>query len=377
MRALFVAAPGIGHAFPMVPLAWALRSAGHEVAVAAAGDALVVGDAGLPVLDAAPGVSMRSMIAELAREEPELVEAMRATRIRKIQDFGQVMRSPFGRVLGRLTGDYVRTAVAWRPDLLITSPVLPAGYVAAAELDVPVVAHGFGLANAAEMVGQLRGMRSEVFAEHGGDFPADVPAIEVAPPSLLAEDFGGWPMRYLPYNGGDVTPQWLLEPAERPRVAVTLGTVAPRMNGLGEVERVLAAAPEVDAEFVLALGETDLSGLGELPPNVRAVDWIPLNALLRTCSAVIHHGGAGTTLTSLDAGVPQLVTPNGADRYINADAVSNRGCALSVEVDDLDARAIQQLITDPELRGTAQAVRTEMHQMPSPAQLVPRLAGLV
>ena len=36
MRALFLAAPGIGHAFPMVPLAWALRSAGHEVAVATA-----------------------------------------------------------------------------------------------------------------------------------------------------------------------------------------------------------------------------------------------------------------------------------------------------------------------------------------------------
>lgn len=35
MRALFTTTPGLGHLFPMVPLAWAFRCAGHQVLVAA------------------------------------------------------------------------------------------------------------------------------------------------------------------------------------------------------------------------------------------------------------------------------------------------------------------------------------------------------
>ena len=33
---LFAVSPGIGHLFPTIPLAWALRGAGHEVLVATA-----------------------------------------------------------------------------------------------------------------------------------------------------------------------------------------------------------------------------------------------------------------------------------------------------------------------------------------------------
>ena len=34
MRVLITSAPMHGHLFPLVPLAWALRAAGHEVLVA-------------------------------------------------------------------------------------------------------------------------------------------------------------------------------------------------------------------------------------------------------------------------------------------------------------------------------------------------------
>jgi hypothetical protein len=53
-----VSAPLIGHAFPLVPLALALQSSGHEVLVATGGDALAVRDSGLDVDDVAPGFSM-------------------------------------------------------------------------------------------------------------------------------------------------------------------------------------------------------------------------------------------------------------------------------------------------------------------------------
>jgi len=38
MRVLVVASPGTGHVFPLVPVSWALRSEGHDVLVASAGD---------------------------------------------------------------------------------------------------------------------------------------------------------------------------------------------------------------------------------------------------------------------------------------------------------------------------------------------------
>ena len=84
-------------------------------------------------------------------------------------------------------------------------------------------------------------------------------------------------------------------------------------------------ARHLDAEFVLALGDADPSSLGELPDNVRAAGWVPLSALLPTCAALVHHGGAGSTLTAIDAGVTQLVLPHGADQYMNADAWRGAG----------------------------------------------------
>jgi UDP:flavonoid glycosyltransferase YjiC (YdhE family) len=134
----------------------------------------------------------------------------------------------------------------------------------------------------------------------------------------------------------------------------------------------------VDAEFVVALGSADTSGLGELPPNVRiAAGWIPLNALLQTSSALVHHGGAGSTLGALAAGLPQLVLPSGADRYINATAVHDGGAGLSAEEDELDAVLLDQIVGDGKLRKVAGEVSAEIAALPSPAQIVSQIAGLV
>jgi UDP:flavonoid glycosyltransferase YjiC (YdhE family) len=54
MRALFVAAPLVGHVLPLVPLAAAFRNAGHDVLLATAADGVgAARRAGLPVHDVA------------------------------------------------------------------------------------------------------------------------------------------------------------------------------------------------------------------------------------------------------------------------------------------------------------------------------------
>ena len=42
-------------------------------------------------------------------------------------------------------------------------------------------------------------------------------SIDVAPPSMVDRPVRGWPMRYVPYNGGGVLPEWVLERPARPR----------------------------------------------------------------------------------------------------------------------------------------------------------------
>lgn len=285
----------------------------------------------------------------------------------------------FGTFAEWLADGAVAQAEAWRPDLVVYERMAPFGLLAAAVLGVPAVRHDLGIyyIHPGELAGQLRHM-APALQRHGvPDLVDDSPWLDIAPPSMAGAGRDGWSLRPVPYNGGGVLPDWVLRQPERPRIAVTLGTIVPRMQGVGAVERIVALAPEVDAEFVLAMEPRDCDKLGRLPANVRAAGWIPMNALLRTCTAVVHHGGSGTMYAALDAGVPQLLMPYGADdRHVNASAVLDRGVGLACAPEQIDTTLLQRLITDGSLRTTTAEVRAELAEMPPPSALVERLESL-
>lgn len=133
----------------------------------------------------------------------------------------------------------------------------------------------------------------------------------------------------------------------------------------------------MDAEFLLAVGDADLGNLGTLPDNVRPLPWVPLAELLRVCDAVVHHGGSGSTLTGLQAGVPQLMLPQGADNFAVADALTATGAALSSTSDAVDTALLTRLVADPALREGAARLRAENEALPTPAALVPDIEALV
>jgi UDP:flavonoid glycosyltransferase YjiC (YdhE family) len=114
-----------------------------------------------------------------------------------------------------------------------------------------------------------------------------------------------------------------------------------------------------------------------LPPNVRVVGRVPLDRVLPHATAVVHHGGAGTVLGALAAGVPQLVCPGPGDRRHNATLVARRGAGLSVEAKSITAAILTRLISDAALVEAAREVRDEIAAMPPPADLVPDLEALV
>ncbi|WP_136612224.1 nucleotide disphospho-sugar-binding domain-containing protein [Sinomonas albida] len=375
MRVLFVSTPGLGHLFPMVPLAWALRARGHTILVATASDALDgAASAGLSAVDASPGFDRRALIARLREEQPELVKKrlqMRLTSLEEASGF-------FARMTERLVDGVVDAAQRWRPDVIVQSQVQGAGLVAAGRLGLPLVEHGFGFARTPNISQKIFEKATGAFERHGVSALPESATIDVAPASMIDGHPSGWPMRYVPYNGGRVLPDWLLEPERRPRIAVTLGTIAPDFGGVDPIRRLIELAPSVPAEFVLATGSADLSGLGTLPPNVRAAGWVPLNELLPSCAGIIHHGGAGTTLTAAACGTPQLVMPSGADRHINAAAVERRGVGISLEPEvPVTAEILHRLLDDPGLMRTAAEVRAEIAAMPAPAEVAEHVERLV
>jgi UDP:flavonoid glycosyltransferase YjiC (YdhE family) len=358
----------------MVPLTWALRSSGHDVLVATAGDGLAVKDAGLPVVDVLPGVDVRAQFAQLRAQHPERFAEFANRRVTDVREMGQFLP-----VLSRpLLPGVMAAAEEFQPDVVLQGTLGGVGLIVAGRLGVPWVGHGFGFVRGDGVPEAFREHMAAEFEQYGVELPERRAYVDVAPASMIAGEPEGWSMRYVPYNGGGIEPSWLGEVGDRPRIAVTLGTVAPQMNGLGPVERIIAAAPDVDAEFVLALGDrVDLDALGPLPANVRAAGWIPLNSLLATSSLLVHHGGAGTAMTPLALGVPQLVAPSGADRYINAAAVHNRGVGLQVEEEELDAAVIRQLLDDEKFRANAAEVRAEIAALPSPVEIAGRVAEFV
>jgi len=369
MRVLFVSTPGAGHVFPMVPLAWALRAAGHEVLVATTDTGLVAERAGLPVVDLAPDVDFDAVRVRMMRDEPQLAKQVLTGKLADVR----MVVTAFARLSALLSDGLVAAASTWSPDLIVQSQLQGAGLVAAAKVDVPLVEHGFGFARTDGMPALFRDHMAEVFDRYGVDLPTRHAGIDVAPPSMLDGPPQGWSMRYVPYNGGATLPAWLDTPPERPRIAVTVGTVVPARDGLSSLRRLVDAASQVDAEFVLALGKADPAALGPLPANVRPVGWVPLSSLLPTCQAIVHHGGAGTTLTALACGVPQLVLPTGADRYINAEAVRGRGTAVVSSPEDVTDLELRSLLDSHQLRTAADEVRREIEALPSPADMVARL----
>jgi sterol 3beta-glucosyltransferase len=61
------------------------------------------------------------------------------------------------------------------------------------------------------------------------------------------------------------------------------------------------------------LGRAGLRG-GSLPETIFQIDTVPHSWLFPRVSAVVHHGGAGTTAAGLRAGKPSLVVPYFADQ---------------------------------------------------------------
>jgi rhamnosyltransferase subunit B len=94
-------------------------------------------------------------------------------------------------------------------------------------------------------------------------------------------------------------------------------------------------ARALDAILRLGRRAVFLTPFGEqvpasLPAGVLWQSHVPVRGLLARASAIVHHGGVGTTAEALRAGLPQVVVPFAYDQFDNAARVEALGVGRSI-----------------------------------------------
>lgn len=378
MRILFAALGSPGHAFPLVPLALALRDAGHDVTFAVGTDtAEAIASTGLEVVVTGPplGAAFGPVLARRGlTERPTDQEVMRS-----------MATEVFGSVLPRAGAERLVPWVAeHRPDLVVAEVAEAGAALAAGAAGVPCVLHAFGRRPPAEapMGARVRGPLLEIAADHGVTLQEGQPLghayLDICPPSLQAPATGDegpeFPLRPTAWN----PPVPSSPTPDGPWVYLTLGTA---MGDAEVLRTAVGGLSRLGLDVLVSTGSVDAGELADVGSGgtVRVEPFVAQADLFASATPprlVVHHGGSGTTLAAAAAGIPQLFVPQGADQFINAGAVTAVGAGATLpRTPDAEAvaEAARALLADGAERASARALAGEVAAMPSPAEVAARV----
>jgi UDP:flavonoid glycosyltransferase YjiC (YdhE family) len=333
VRVLFATTRGAGHFGPLAPFAHACGRAGHEVLVAApASAATMVTRAGLP--HRAVGEAPAELVEDVLWKQSTSAE--------------EVIRDVFVGLHAGTAFDGMLEAVAeWRPDVIVRESMELASVLAADRYGIPVVRVGIHLNSATDSSGWLEDLAAAALG---------VEAERLRDGPLLTRSPG-------PDEDGVLRFRTDVPRRRDPElVYVTFGSEAagsPHFPGV----YVRAAEALEDLHVLMTIGERrDPAELGPLPPNVRVEHWVSQAEVMPHAAAMVSHGGSGSTLMALAAGVPQAFVPLFVDGPSNAARVAELGAGI-VAGDDL-AGAVRELLDDPRYARAAASVADEIAALP-------------
>ncbi|HEY1919434.1 MAG TPA: nucleotide disphospho-sugar-binding domain-containing protein [Streptosporangiaceae bacterium] len=363
MKLLFTAGGGQAAVFGAAPLATAARNAGHDILLALDEPLLATAEAiGIPAV---------SISTELLRYGHELGAA--SARLEAMADLAQ----------------------AWSPDVVVGGLSYVPGLLAT-RLKVPYVRQAW--VPTTDMPARAaRDLRLELERLGMTGLPDPDLFIDVCPPSLRpASAAGGQPMRWVPRNRQRRLEPWMYTPPSgRQRVLITSGTRTLVLGIPGRsIRRLLDQLALAGAEVLIAAPEGAAEKLGIELGDVH-VGWIPLDVVAPTCDLVVHHGGATTATTVMNAGVPHLIMPDNGYGAAVARAVAGSGAALVVtppgqgpgadsdsgqdptadSASDADpaeaiAAGCREILGTPPYTERARALAQEIAGLPVPAEVV-------
>jgi UDP:flavonoid glycosyltransferase YjiC (YdhE family) len=397
VRVLVASTGNTGHFTPLVPLARACAAAGHEVRVAVprsfedeprrAGFEVAAFD------DPAPE-ELATVFEPLRRHLGDDPGAVFDPQAR--EESNRVMlREVFAGVDARaaLPG-MTRIVESWEPDLVLRET---------AELSSLAVAESRGVRHVHGAIGTVAMLQLMAKTFDGAVGPLEEAAGltdgRLARSALAAPLVTSTPPTFDHTDGRSTEPVTVHrfraprspEPENRPLpswgdpeaplVYVSFGSVAATMPYEGLFRDVVGSLGDVDARVLFTTGRAGSpDSLRPWPDNVHVEQWWPQTALMPRTAAVVGHGGFGTTMAALAAGVPQVVLPMFAtDQWFNAERVHATGAGRFLEPGpDLAFRlpaVVAEVLADQGVRRAAGTLRAEIAALPGPEQVLPAVLG--
>ena len=371
MRVLFAAHGAYGHVMPLFGVARALVENGHDVAVATSrAFCPVVASAGLQPHPA--GMDDAALVAEARKRWPHTAALPAAAWTPRMfcEIAAPAMAADLGPLLDR-----------GQPDVVVREEGEHGSPVASAARGVPWVTHGWGspLQDEGALVEHAR-LVAPMWEHAGLDVPAGAGRYGAAifdpcPPSLYVQA----PALTHRHGVRPTSRPELREPGPassggRRHAYVGFGTV-PLFRDHPQLTRAAVEALLAEGfDVTVTTGDSDLARtIGDAhPTRVRVERWAQLPELLQDCAVAVCHGGAGTVLAALAAGVPLVLLPRGAPSQQRMSAAcETRGVGRAVvwngaNCDDVRA-AITEVTSEARFASAADSVARELAGMPDPS----------
>ena len=394
MRVVITSLPGHGHLGPLIPLAVAIRDAGHDVAFATSATfGKLLEEHGLPLEPCGP----------LWRE------ADFGRNFQQPQLLGDLAKFLDTEVTSRVLNDIDASVTRARPDLILSNDFEPNGRVIAERAGIPFVLASSGPRMPRAFRERLQGnilaasRRAGGLGEKGAlDYtlrwlhlhfsPVDH-ALETAAEGAAVEarnEFGVRPA--VAEFGAPFEPRGGMSgDTSRPAALCTFGTV---FNKDPEILRTVinAVAPRVRRLFVLLGPGIDAESLGALPVGVELHSDVALSTMLPHVDYVVTHGGTASLAAIQLHAKPCLLLPLGADQIINGAACQRRRLGVvrfhtiaAVMVgaqpimpmtQDSVGEAFDELTADEGYVARAADFKRTLHAMPPMQSAVPLLERL-
>lgn len=374
---LFVVLPERGHIYPFLGTAEALHRRGAHVSFYAPRDVRsIFGPLGWQDVHAPDGAGPPAAehrgeaFSELLADPARLRRWIRAMLV----DAAEPSIAPLRAHLARA-----------RPDVVVIDPMAYFAAIAAHQEELPWLGLSTSLDPCirddveSELLSTLRSLdsaRHALFHARGtpvrfrvSDVLSPLGTFVLSTPALLGSDLpdDGVPVHLvgaaLPVLVPTPRPAERTWVREHPLVYVSFGSQA--YHQPARLRVVLEAARDVDARFVVAMGDLASSELVRgAPSNVEVVPFAPQVELLAEASVAITHGGANSVHEGLAHAVPLLVSPICNDQHHNASLVAASGAGRVIDLAAADRREVastlRQLLGSnaPERMAAASIART-------------------